>query len=52
MTRQELINRVVQAYFNDEDWQGLLKRLVKELKAAQKDDNKVCSKFTTKQLRR
>lgn len=41
--RQELINRVVCAYFAGEDWQGLLKQLVKELKAAKKDDNKVCS---------
>lgn len=40
MTRQELINRVVQAYFNGEDWQGLLKRLVKELKAAKKEEDK------------
>lgn len=39
MTRQELINRVVQAYFNNEDWRGLLKQLVKELKLAQKEEN-------------
>ncbi|MCM8900587.1 hypothetical protein KVG29_05010 [Caldicoprobacter algeriensis] len=39
MTREELINRVVQAYFNNEDWRGLLKQLVKEVKLAQKEEN-------------
>lgn len=39
MTRQELINKVVQVYFEGGDWQSYLKQLVKEIRRGQVNEN-------------
>ena len=33
MTRDELINDVVRAYFEGRDWQGYLRRLARDIKS-------------------
>jgi len=39
MTRQELINKVVQVYFEGGDWQSYLKQLVKEIRRRQDNED-------------